>query len=126
MSNSQLPTLDPAALQTLQQMAGETDNAFLTELIDCYVDESLRLLQTIRTALAQADTKLLYRSFHSLKSSSASLGAVHLTYLLKEMEGLAKAGALQGISEQISQVEAEHQSVLVALKLERKKYQAVL
>lgn len=55
-------------------------------MIECYLTESEKLLKTITTAMTKADAQSLFRAAHSLKSSSASLGANPFSELCQELE----------------------------------------
>jgi len=114
-----MPTIDPTVLQELKEMMGEESPEFLTEVIDSYLEDAPHLLQAIHTAVAQADATRLEQAAHTLKSSSATLGAIPLSELSKELEAMGRAGTVEGGVERASQLEAEYQRVKAALQLER-------
>ncbi|HEY9830916.1 MAG TPA: Hpt domain-containing protein, partial [Stenomitos sp.] len=64
------------------------------------------------------DAQALRQSAHTLRSSSANLGAMNLSHLCKELERIGRAGTTTDASEWIVQVEAEYEKVKVALQLE--------
>jgi two-component system sensor histidine kinase/response regulator len=66
----------------------------------------------------QGDAAALHRTAHSLKSSSATLGALRLSALCKEVEALGRANALEGITTLWGKLEAEHVLVQEALTAE--------
>jgi HPt (histidine-containing phosphotransfer) domain-containing protein len=107
--------LDPAALENLRIMVGG-DDAFLLELVDTFLDDAPGLLADMRRALEEGDIVLLRRSAHSLKSNSAEFGATDLHGLCRELEDMAKAGALDGTPAKIAQVEVEYERVRSALR----------
>src|SRR6185503_19357216 len=67
------PLLDQT---TLDNLVATTDADFVRELVDTFLDDSPRLLADMRQALADGNAETLRRSAHSLKSNSASLGAM--------------------------------------------------
>lgn len=95
--------IDPEAWETIKSM---TDTAFLVELIDTYLSDSPALLEQMRAGLATGDIELVRRAAHSLKSNSASFGAVRLTEVSRELEMLAKSGILEGGALKLAAVEA--------------------
>jgi len=107
--------LDPAALENLREMAGG-DTEFLVDLIDTFLADAPQMLADMRQALADGNAALLRRSAHSLKSNSAEFGATALSALCRELEELAKASALDGVSEKIAQAEAEYAKTQAALE----------
>ena len=49
---------------------------FIGELIDTYCQETPQLIAALQQALAQGDAPAFQRAAHSIKSTSASLGAM--------------------------------------------------
>jgi HPt (histidine-containing phosphotransfer) domain-containing protein len=93
------------------------DRDFMIELLQTYFDDSPNLLATMRDALATARPDEFRRAAHSLKSNSASFGAVRLSRLCKELEDMGKSGTLDGAGERLAVAEAEY--VQVRAELER-------
>jgi PAS domain S-box-containing protein len=96
------------------------DMAFLGELIDTYLNDATELLAAMRRALADGNVEEFRRAAHSLKSNSANLGAMRLSALAKELEMMAKAGALDGAADTVAGAESEYAQVKVALEQKRK------
>lgn len=111
--------LDVEMLNTLRALQPEGDADVIGELFDMFQSVAPPLLEKIRVAVAQRDSELLYKSAHSLKGNSASLGATTLAALLKELELMGRMGDLQGATEKIAQVEKEFERALHALENER-------
>ena len=61
-----------------------------------YLEDAPPLMKTIRDAVERADADALRRAAHSLKSSSANLGAVRLARLCQELEHLGASGSVDG------------------------------
>ena len=85
------PDLDRAVLADLE---AEADAQFVLELVATFLEESRELIVQIADALRASDVSGLRRLAHSLKSSSASVGAVALAARAEEIERLARNGAL--------------------------------
>ena len=98
------PTLDPAAFAHLLEITGG-DLEFVDELIDTYIDDGLVQLEAMRQAAEAADAAALIRPAHSLKSSSANVGATRLTILARECEELARAGRPEAVRVRLSALE---------------------
>jgi signal transduction histidine kinase/DNA-binding response OmpR family regulator/HPt (histidine-containing phosphotransfer) domain-containing protein len=107
--------LDPRALDRLQGMVSG-DPQFLAELIDTFLEDTPQLLADMGRAVDTGDAAGLALAAHSLKSNSANFGATALADLCRELEGMAKAGALVGAGERVAQAEAEFERVQGALE----------
>jgi HPt (histidine-containing phosphotransfer) domain-containing protein len=101
-------------LDALCDLAGNL--SLVAELIDTYLADQRRVGAVLRQALAAQDPDRLFRAAHSLKSSSASLGATPLSRLYAEAERLGRAGTLAGAEAAVERIEGEAQRVEVALR----------
>jgi CheY-like chemotaxis protein len=99
--------IDAAVLEQFQTVMGEA----ASELMGLFLEDTPNLLADLREAVAQVDGEGLQRAAHTLKSSSASLGAMTLSVLCQELEGMGRAGALEGAAEKVAGVEAEYERV---------------
>jgi PAS domain S-box-containing protein len=106
--------LDPEALEQLCARAG--DRAFVVELVDTFVRDAPRLLETLRGALADAEAQRLRRAAHTLKSNGRLFGATTLAELCQELEAIAKAGSLAGAAELVARIDEEYARVADALQ----------
>ncbi len=107
--------LDPSALQQLRLIAGEGASEFIVEAIECYLEEAPKLLQAVRTSAAAHDITALQRSAHTLKASSATIGATVLTQLCQTLEHMPKEQALAA-TDHFLQLESEYIRVQAALQ----------
>ena len=85
--------LDSAALDALLDATGG-DPAFLAEMIDAFLADSVEQFAAIDSALAGGHADDLLRAAHSLKSNSATFGAMTLADTCRQIEERAKAGDL--------------------------------
>jgi HPt (histidine-containing phosphotransfer) domain-containing protein len=79
---------------------------------------SQQLLSAIRDATAAGDPAAFAAAAHTLKSSSAQVGAMQLSNLSKEMETLGREGSCEGASELLERIETEYESVREGLAAE--------
>lgn len=110
--------LDRVSLDTLIESLGG-DRVFLVELIDTYLADASALFDTMQQALAGGNAEELHRAAHSLKSTSASFGALALASMSRDVEEHGKAGRLDGVQTQVEQMQAEYQRVREALQAMR-------
>jgi HPt (histidine-containing phosphotransfer) domain-containing protein len=107
--------IDQASLDGLVAAAGG-DRSFLAELIDAYLEDSPQQLSAMLHAAQALAPEDLRRAAHSLKSNSASLGAASLAAQCKELEDLARSGALQEMGLRLERVHHEYEEVAQSLR----------
>jgi len=111
--------LDPKAVERLRVGLGKQADRMLPGLIDRFYQDGERLLGQGRQALEQGQAEDLRRASHSLKSTSATFGAMALSAVARQLEYLAREGRLEEASEQIAQAEAEFARARIALEATR-------
>jgi HPt (histidine-containing phosphotransfer) domain-containing protein len=115
--------LDQATLESLMDSVGG-DAEFMTELIDTYITDAPQQLEALNASLAAGYVDGLVRPAHTLKSSSASLGALGLAERCRQLELAAKSGSLEGVTESIEGIAAELERVVTALERTKRSYAA--
>ena len=98
-------------------------DGILESVIDSYIEETPKLLQAMQTALAhlhrveadQNEALVLQRAAHTLKSTSATLGAIYLAQICGVLEALKPMGKLVEATALVSQIETEYEKVKAAL-----------
>jgi signal transduction histidine kinase/DNA-binding NarL/FixJ family response regulator/HPt (histidine-containing phosphotransfer) domain-containing protein len=88
---------------------GATD--MLSKVIGIYLRDTPRQLENARIALARNDADAMGRQAHSMKSSSATLGAHVLAALCKELESMGRSGTTENADELLSSMETEYEIV---------------
>jgi signal transduction histidine kinase/DNA-binding response OmpR family regulator/HPt (histidine-containing phosphotransfer) domain-containing protein len=114
-----LTAIDVKVLQSFRNMVGEKADLVLAEMIDCYLEDAPKLISAIAQAVGQGDATQLRHASHTLKSSSATLGAMTLSHLCKKLEVMSRAGNSEYAEDHLPQLEAEYKRVRAALQLER-------
>jgi HPt (histidine-containing phosphotransfer) domain-containing protein len=124
-SDNNLPAISASEFKALVEMIGADMPEVLLDLLDTYLEESAGLVSAIRDGLNQGDLSTMLRPAHSLKSSSASIGAMRLSRLCSDLETHLR-GSLPGldVTKQVQQVENEFARVQSALVLEKEKFRA--
>ena len=108
----------------VREAMGLEDPVDWIDLINCYLEESPKLLYSLRQSFEQTDLKTLQRAVHTLKGSSAAFGADWLSQLCKQFEETLQAGEIPSNGlEQVCQIEIEAQTVHAALIQERSRCQ---
>jgi signal transduction histidine kinase/DNA-binding response OmpR family regulator len=89
-NNAPEPVLQQKPLDNIRAMQQPGAASILNRVIGIYLEHSPPLVQKIHQAVASNDAALLLESAHSLKSSSANLGAMHLAELARELEQMGR------------------------------------
>jgi HPt (histidine-containing phosphotransfer) domain-containing protein len=98
----------------LDSLGGDVD--FLSELVEAYLASSPELFASMQQAVATGDAPALQRAAHSLKSGSANFGAQAFAAQCKELEDMAKMGALAEAKEKCNTLEIVYAEVVAALE----------
>jgi len=113
------PVLEESALRQIRNLQRSNSPDLVQKVIGHYQEESIKLLQKIRRGVQDNEVACVYQAVHSLKSSSANLGANRLADLCKELEAQARAGKIVDGDKQVALLHAEHQKVSEALRTMR-------
>jgi CheY-like chemotaxis protein/HPt (histidine-containing phosphotransfer) domain-containing protein len=85
--------VDKTVLEQLLAITGNTE--FIVQLVAMFLKDSVRLLQEMKTALAEHRREDFVRAAHSFKSSSAQVGAMNLSGYCKRLEQMGKEGRVE-------------------------------
>ncbi len=110
--------IDYQVLDSLKKLGRAKAKGILTTIIEQYFEDAPQNIAKIHTAIAQGDCQTLRHASHSLRSSSANLGAVVLSQYCQDIEDIARQGSTQISSQQLMQIEAEYEKVKKALQSE--------
>jgi len=113
---SERPAIDAAALDALRELGGRDEPGLLRELIAIYLEDAPQRLAEIRSALERGDLELLERASHTLKSSSANIGARTLSDCCQRIEATARRRKSEGLDELCAAAEAHWNAVASALR----------
>jgi two-component system sensor histidine kinase/response regulator len=103
--------INHGALDHIRALSKDRGDALVHKVIHAFVDDTPLHLRTLRQAIVGADPNNMRKAAHSLKSSSANVGADHLAQLCKEMEHLGRTDTTEGASGILTTMEQEFQAV---------------
>jgi HPt (histidine-containing phosphotransfer) domain-containing protein len=99
--------LDATALASLSQLDPTGASHLMQRVLSTYRDSLERLLSQLTHARRQSDTASLRLVTHTLKSSSASVGALALSVLCGDAEKAIREGQLDKLPPMLDQLAAE-------------------
>jgi HPt (histidine-containing phosphotransfer) domain-containing protein len=103
-------------LPTYNNLRSEMGEDFIVELVDTYLEDAPNLFAEMRKSLDHSDSESFGRAAHSLKSTSATFGALNLSALAKELEMMGKSGSLVGAEPKLELAASEFNQVEKTLK----------
>jgi two-component system sensor histidine kinase/response regulator len=108
--------LDKRALETIRALESESLPNLLEQVVTLYFQEAPSLIDTIKRSFQSGDAHGLSQAAHTLKSSSANVGATSFAAFCEEIETRARAQELSEIGDQIAQIEPQFERVVKALE----------
>ncbi len=91
------------------------DRRLLRDIVEAFLDESPRLLATIRQAIDKRDAKTLQRAAHTLKGSTRYFGAAHASEMALQLETMGKKSELTHAHSALAGLEREMARLLPVL-----------
>jgi len=111
--------VDMSAMAGLRELEGESGESILGKLIDVFLENTPKVLEQARGALARKSGPLLERSAHSLKGSCSNFGAERMRAACQTLETIARDGSLEKAADALVAIEQEFGYVRHALERER-------
>jgi len=108
------PVLDTAVIAELRAATGD-DDEFIAELIESYLSEGQANVDSLSAAASQSDLPVFTRAAHTLKSTSATVGAMRLSELCRGLEEAARSGRAEGLPGEAERVQAAWRETISAL-----------
>jgi HPt (histidine-containing phosphotransfer) domain-containing protein len=116
MSSSSPQVLDPQAIENLRSLGDEGDDSFVREIIGIYLEDLPLRIAALKSARLTGDTALYTRSAHTIKGSSANVGAAEVQKLAERLEHQSKKDPLAALDGQLDELEAACERARTALQ----------
>ncbi len=87
---SSLPIIDPSAIENLRELNPGDNDEFLREVAVIYLEDTPERLAELEECLASVDVPRFTRAAHSIKGSSANMGAMVLREIAEKLEHQSK------------------------------------
>ncbi|HSW30271.1 MAG TPA: Hpt domain-containing protein [Longimicrobiales bacterium] len=111
MTESQI--LEQSALDRLKEWGGEK---LLAQMIHLFLTNAPGRMTQIRSGIEAGDIKEAEKGAHSLKSSSANVGAMHLRTVAADMERVAADGDAAAVSALLPPLQIAFSQAISALE----------
>lgn len=112
------PAVETATLRELEECLGDSGPDGFRDVLETFLVDAPAQARAIEESLALGDAAGLGRAAHTLKSTSAALGASLLSSLCREIEEASRAGAPAVVPERLGALKRELAEVLAILRAE--------
>lgn len=109
--NTGSSAIDRSVLEQIRMLEGPGRQGLLEKVVTLYLCDSQKLVEKIRTCVEGKDADALRRAAHTLKSSSANVGAVGVFEICRRIEEGTADGSLPSSGSQVERLEGEYGSV---------------
>jgi len=93
------PVLDPVTIERLMSLQSSlASEDVIGELTRIFTRDARRYLAEVSAAIAKGELEPAADGLHALKGASLSVGASQVAWLCRELEPLARAGAVDATS----------------------------
>mgnify|MGYP001114420873 CR=1 FL=1 len=104
--------IDAEAIANLRALNPDDGDAFLREIVGIFLEDTPLRLAELDEALVAGDAPKFVRAAHSIKGSSANLGALQLRATAERLEHQAKSQGLADTGALIAAVKTEFSRAL--------------
>jgi CheY-like chemotaxis protein len=109
-------SIDRTVLDGIRALEESGSEGLLERIISLYLSDAPRLVDEVLSSAEKGDMDILQRAVHTLKSSSANVGATGFSELCRKIEGSIRAGEPIAAGDPLlSKFEGEHRLVREAL-----------
>ncbi len=116
MTQPDPPILDEDVLDGLRASV-DGDRSFVVELIEAYLADGATHIAEVEAAVSDGDAGSLVRPAHTLKSSSATVGAQRLASLARELEVAGRSGSVEAsMAQRVPQLREAWEDASAALR----------
>jgi two-component system, sensor histidine kinase and response regulator len=111
-----IASLDATAVSGLRDLDPQGRNGLVERVVKAFQESLARLAPQLLSALQANDATVMRHVSHTLKSSSASIGALRLSSLCAELEAAVRAGVTEGLEARVEAIRGEIENVKPALE----------
>ena len=106
----------PSPLEAYREVMEDEADEFIADILDSFYSDARELLTTLDKTLAENDADGFVRAAHTLKSTSATVGAQRLSGLLADLEAQGKTKELTDLMPLIPQLKEAYEETESTLK----------
>jgi two-component system, sensor histidine kinase and response regulator len=111
------PAIDATVLDNIRALQRKGAPDLVSKLVTLYLTEASTIISNLGVAVNEKNTQDVFRLAHKLKSSSANVGALYLSSLLKELEALGRQNEIEGTTGLFAAIKEEFETVKTSLEI---------
>jgi HPt (histidine-containing phosphotransfer) domain-containing protein len=104
---SEPSVIDPQAIENLRALNPGDNDEFLREIAGIFLEDTPQRIAELDQGLVAGDLSKFTRAAHSIKGSSANLGAMALRTAAEKLEHQCRTGGFNDVGALVSQVKVE-------------------
>jgi HPt (histidine-containing phosphotransfer) domain-containing protein len=102
-----LPVVDQQSIENLRELNPGDNDEFLREILGIYLEDTPNRIVELEQSLAAGDTPKFTRAAHSVKGSSANVGAMVVRAVAEKLEHQSHQQGLGQVAPLIGELKAE-------------------
>lgn len=99
--------IDPQAIENLRALNPGDQDEFLREIAGIFLEDTPLRIKELQDSLKAGDSGKFVRAAHSIKGSSANLGAMLLRSVAEKLEHQARTDGLGGVAPLVAEIIAQ-------------------
>lgn len=107
--------IDQQAIENLRALNPGDNDEFLREITGIFLEDTPQRIAELDQSLAAGDVPKFTRAAHSIKGSSANMGALALKAVAEQLENHSRTQGLTNVNELVGKVKAEFGRAQAAL-----------
>ena len=107
--------IDPQAIENLRSLNPGDGDEFLREIAGIFLEDTPQRIAELEQSLVAGDVSKFTRAAHSIKGSSANLGAMALRAAAEKLEHDSRTKGLGDVGGQVATIKSEFAKAQVAL-----------
>lgn len=110
------PVIDVQALNNLRALDPGNGDAFVREIVAVFATDAPERFAELKQSQSKGDVETFIRSAHSLKGSSANVGALRFRKAAETLEQHARKEGLTGVEPMIESLVREFETAIAELR----------
>ena len=120
--NRPVEPIDRSILASLRELQEKDELDIVIEVGGLFLKYSPDKISTIEAAVKNNDAKALQVTAHSLKSSSAYIGALRVSSISSDLEEMGRLGRLDGAAAKVNDLKFEYELAKSSVEREMKHF----
>jgi HPt (histidine-containing phosphotransfer) domain-containing protein len=108
--------IDPQAIENLRALNPGDNDEFLREIADIFLEDTPLRIAELGQSLTAGDVSKFTRAAHSIKGSSANLGAMTLRAAAEKLEHQSRTDGLGAVAPLVEEIKTEFSRAEAALR----------